>query len=405
MRPPRVRSTGGLLLVAVALTVPVSLGAQETRAVSGVVVDADTGAPVSGAVVTILGPGLSVVTDPEGRFEISGVPTGSLELVLRHIAYGEHTEALDVEPSGPLDFQIRVSSQAIELAPLGVEVRSREAQAQRASGTATNIIDQATIEAFAPRGLGVLPLLQARIPSLRVHGNCVEYRFLQQALVPDPQFPELVVATPCRDITVYVDGVPDVRGSSILGLLSPQDVEQIQVLSPSEAGLQYIDGGRGVILVETRQGSSRESPYRIHVNGFGWNEPESYPWLQVLGASALGTVAVAGLTSRTVFECSDEDPMLKSPRCHPTAGMAAALVTSAAISRVITRAVGRTDGSEGRTYPALLLGAATASAGYLLYLHGEKQGSDGSRAAGQIVLAVGIPLTLTLSDRVFRMLR
>ena len=51
------------------------------------------------------------------------------------------------------------------------------------------------------------------------------------------------------------------------------------------------------------------------------------------------------------------------------------------------------------------MGAAMASIGYVLYVHGENQDSDASRAAGQIVLAVGIPLTLTLSDRVFRMLR
>jgi hypothetical protein len=84
--------------------------------------------------------------------------------------------------------------------------------------------------------------------------------------------------------------------------------------------------------------------------------------------------------------------------------MAAALLTSA-ISRLLTRGAGRTPYSEGRTYPALLIGAATASIGYVLYLHGETEDSDTSRAAGQIVLAVGIPLTLTLSDRVFRMLR
>jgi hypothetical protein len=84
--------------------------------------------------------------------------------------------------------------------------------------------------------------------------------------------------------------------------------------------------------------------------------------------------------------------------------MAAALLTGA-ISGLFTRRAGRTPYSKGRTYPALLIGAATASIGYLLYMRGENEDSDTSRAAGQIVLAVGIPLTLTLSDRVFRMLR
>ena len=400
---PLLRGISGLLFV-LALAFPPSVGAQETRAVSGVVVDAESGAPVSDALVTIRGTGLSVVTDSEGRFEVSGVPVGSLQLVLRHVAYGEHAQPLEVEASGSLDFRIRVTSRAIELAPLGVGVASREARDQRASGTATHVIDRATIEAAPPSGQGLLPLLQGRIPGLRVEGSCVEYRNFRQTTIPEPGDPELRFNTPCRDITVYVDGVPDEQGSYLLGQLSPNDVERIEVLSGAEAGLRYMNGSRGVILVETRQGVITESRYRIHISGFGWDEPQSYPWLRVLGVSALANAAVVGLTSRTVFDCFEHEQFLTPLRCHAAGGVGAAFLTSAIVGAISHRA-GRTPYSEGRTYPALLMGAATASIGYALYLHGENQDSDASRAAGQIVLAVGIPLTLTLSDRVFRMLR
>jgi len=400
---PVLRGIAGLLFVQ-SLAVPPSVCAQETRVVSGVVVDAESGAPVSDALVTIHGTALSAVTDLEGRFEVPGVPLGSRRLVLRHVAYGEQDEPLVVGASGSLDFRIRISSRAIELEPLGVEVPSREAQAQRASGTATNVIDRVTIEAFAPRGQGLLPLLQGRIPSLRVLGNCVEYRFLQHAVLPDPRNPELLITVPCRDITVYLDGVPNMQGSALLQQLSPQDVERIQVLSPAEAGLQYVGGSRGVILVEMRRGVGRETPYRIHVNGFGWSEPQGYPWLRVLGVSALGNAVVVGVASRTLLHCGGNEESSGAPRCHDMAGMTAAFFTGA-MGPVITRWAGRTPYSEGRTYPALLAAAATASIGYMLYVHGENQNADASRAAGQIVLAVGIPLTLTLSNRVFRMLR
>lgn len=392
----------GLLFV-LALAVTRSVAAQETRAVSGVVVDAESGAPVSDALVTIRGTGLSVVTDSEGRFEVSGVPVGRLELVLRHVAYGEHAQPLEVEASGSLDLRIRVTSRAIELAPLGVEVASRGTRDQRASGTATHVIDRATIEA-APRGQGLLPLLQGRIPSLRVEGSCVEYRDFRQVSIPDPASPEVRIVTPCRDITVYVDGVPDEQGSYLLGQLSPNDVERIEVVSGAGAGLQYMNASRGVILVETRRGVIRESRHRIHITGFGWDEPQSYPWLRVLGVSALANAAVAGLTSRTVFDCDGHEGSLTPVRCKAAMGTGVAFLTSA-IGRAISHRVGRTPYSEGRTYPALLLGTATASIGYLLYVHGEKQDSHASRAGGQIVLAVGVPLTLTLSDRIFRMWR
>ena len=42
---------------------------------------------------------------------------------------------------------------------------------------------------------------------------------------------------------------------------------------------------------------------------------------------------------------------------------------------------------------------------FMLYLRGENQGSEASRIAGAAILAVGTPLMLTLTDRVFRRLR
>lgn len=401
---PQLRGISGLIFVVI-LALPLSVGAQETRVVTGVVVDAESGAPVSDALLTIPGTGLSVVTDPEGGFEVSGVPVGSQQLVLRHLAYGEHAQALMVGESGALDFRIVVSSRAIELMPLEVEVASREAQAQRASGTVTNVIDRATIEAFPPGGQGLLPLLQARIPGLRVDGGCVEFRRMQYRVASDETNPEVVVIVPCRDITVYVDGVPNREGSFLLRQLFLHDVERIEVLSPGEAGARYDTPGRGVILVETRRGVVTDARDRIHVNGFGWDEPEPYPWLRVVGLSALGTAAVAGLTSRAVFDCAGRPEERAAPlRCHAAAGVPGALLTSA-IGRVITHGAGRSRYTEGRTFPALLMGMATASIGYTLYLHGENQDSDASRTAGQIVLAVGIPITLTLADRAFRMVR
>lgn len=392
-----------VLLCVLGLAYPLSIYAQETRAVSGLVVDAESGAPVSDARITIEGTGRSVVTDPEGRFEVSGIPLGSLHLVLRHVAYGEHRQPLEVEASGSLHFQISVTSRAIELAPLGVEVLSREARDQRASGTATNIIDRAAIMA-SPLGQGLLPVLESRIPSLRVEDSCVEYRNFRFSTIPDPNSERRLVI-PCRDITVYLDGVPDTRGSSLLAQLSPNDVERIEVLSGAEAGLRYMNGSRGVILVETRNGVVTESTPRIHVTGFGWQEPQTYPWLRVVGVSALTNAAVAGLASRTVFDCGDLNPDSQRPaRCYSVAGVFGAALTSA-IGGAISRRAGRTAFSEGRTYPALLMGAAAASIGYMLYVHGEYHDSDSYRATGQIVLAVGVPLSLTFSDRVFRMLR
>jgi hypothetical protein len=167
--------------------------------------------------------------------------------------------------------------------------------------------------------------------------------------------------------------------------------------------LRYFDGGRGVILVELRQGVATASRPRIHVTGFGWSEPDPYPWLRVLGVSTLSSVAMAGLVSRGLLGCGEGEAWQTPARCTAMAGVSLGLVTSG-IGRLFVERVGSTSYSEGRTYPALLLGAVTASVGYALVLRGENEHIDGSRAAGYVVLGLGVPLTLTLADRVFRVL-
>lgn len=385
------------------LVAPVS--AQESRDIAGVVVDAESGEPVVEAEVAIGGSQLGAITDEDGRFEIASVPLGESQVIVRHVAYGEQSESLVLTAEGSSDLRILISSQAIELEALGVEVSGNEAFVQRSLGTAANVIDRAAIEAFGPRGEGVIPLLQSRIPSVKVQGGCVEYRVFQNEVFFDPNDPETLVTVPCRDITVYVDGMPQPGGSDFLRQLSPQDVERIQVLSPSEAGLQYAQGSRGVVLVEMRQGVVNDSPYRIHINGLGWNEPASYPWLRVLGGSALGNAAVVGLATTALLDCSGPlDAFGELPQCHAKAGLAAAALTGV-MGPVITRLVGRTEYSEGRTYPTLLAGVAMASLGYMLYVNGSTEGSDAMRTAGQVVLAVGMPVSLTFTNRLFRMLR
>ncbi len=387
-----------------------ALSAQEARVVSGIVVDSETGAPVADATVSVSvsvsGADLfeTVLTDDEGRFEIEAVPLGDQQLVLRHVAYGEHTETLVVGPSESLEFRIVVSTQAIELEPLEVEVSSTERAARRAFGTATTLIDRETIEAFPPSGEGLLPLLQARVPGLRVENQCVEYRFQQHLAMIDAEDPERSFVTPCRDVTVYVDGMPRPLGSEALRQLQLQDVESLRLLSPAEAGVQYMGGNRGVLLVELRQGVVQDTPYRVHLNGFGWEEPESYPWFRTLGGSALGNALVVGLATNTLLDCEEREAWPDPARCGGMAGMSAALLTGA-VAPVIARFVGRTAYSEGRTYPTLLTALATASAGYLLYTHGEREGSDAHRTAGRVVLAVGVPVTMTFANRLFRMLR
>ena len=55
--------------------------------------------------------------------------------------------------------------------------------------------------------------------------------------------------------------------------------------------------------------------------------------------------------------------------------------------------------------PGLIVGTISGAAGYLLLVRGQGTDSDFATHAGAVILTVGTPTLLTLSDRVLRILR
>jgi hypothetical protein len=395
-------------LLLLALVLPATLLAQETRVVTGVVVDSESGAGVADVLLTLPGTDIRAVTDPEGRFRIFGIPSERVELVLRHVGYGEHGF---VAAPGARDFRIRISSRAIELLPVVVEVPSAAEYARRASGNSLNAIERPLIEAYSQRGETFANLMR-EVPGIRVNRNCIEYR-LPSLVTNSGSAPATTnqpdVISPCRPITIYVDGMwMPTGGTELLQTLSLQELERIEVLSPSEAGVRYMDAARGVLVVETRRGraaGAADTPeVEIPVTGFGWDEAEPYRWARVLGLSAAGTAATMAL-AHTALDCGEDEAFLREgPQCEVWGGLGAGILTGT-ITGLVTRWAGGTPSSKGRVLPSAVLGTAMASIGYTLWIRGENVDSDISRRAGQVVLAVGVPISLTLSDRVFRVLR
>ena len=69
--------------------------------------------------------------------------------------------------------------------------------------------------------------------------------------------------------------------------------------------------------------------------------------------------------------------------------------------------VGATQWSRGRYFPAAMAGLISTTAGYVMVMRAEDPGykSDSLRIAGLLTMAVGTPVLLTLSDRLFRAVR
>src|SRR2546425_69703 len=100
------RANIGAVLALGALLVAPPLLAQQTAAVQGTVTDGASGAPISGAVVAVVGTTFQGVTNVLGNYRIAGVPAGAITIRVR----GASSISLSNEPLVYID-GIRVNSQ------------------------------------------------------------------------------------------------------------------------------------------------------------------------------------------------------------------------------------------------------------------------------------------------------
>jgi hypothetical protein len=384
--------------------------AQEPAAVAGVVVDAESNAPIPGVEIRILGSNLVALSGDDGSFLLAEIPRGSQRLVLRHIAYGEHERTLTLDEPGTLRFLIRMSREAIELEPLVVDVAGAYAdEVFRGGGNPANIIGAETIEAADRTGMTLMSLLR-QVPGVRVRGDdCLEYRLQGGGSAIGVRAPDLPPDTrnpTCREMAVFIDGVRVQESTDLLLDTYLSQLERIEVLSPGQAGVRYgVAGARGVLLLETKQGVAPELvPDRAKYTGFGWHDTRPYRWARVLGIS-LGThAAAAAFTFGTVIDC-DQYVALDAPTTCTSALAVGLGLMAGTVSGLLTGWAGKGEVTEGRTFPLLAVSAASATTSYLLIKNAEEADSGLAGVTGMALAAVGASILTTLTDRIFRVAR
>jgi Carboxypeptidase regulatory-like domain len=78
--------------------------------VNGLVVDARTNAPISGAVITI-DTVLTATTDSSGKFSIDKVPSGITDYGVQAKGYQPFTSSTNVEPGKPFQLNVTLAQQ------------------------------------------------------------------------------------------------------------------------------------------------------------------------------------------------------------------------------------------------------------------------------------------------------
>ena len=255
-----------LAVVALLAGAPQVLHAQQA-AVGGAVTDAQTGQPISGAQVAVRGTGIGTLTNNDGRYVLTNVPAGRVEIRVEYIGYSPQQQAITVTAgeTATLNFEMGITAiQLEELVATGYAQQTRREVSSAISSVGTQDLQNRPVAsldaALQGKAAGVQVIQNAGNP-----GNGITVRVRGNASISASNQPLYVV-----------DGVPIFREdfgqlglggqdmSAITGL-NPDEIESIDILKDAAASAIYGSrGSNGVVMITTKRGAAGAP--RITVN-------------------------------------------------------------------------------------------------------------------------------------------
>lgn len=225
------------------------------RAVKGKVTDADSGEPLIGASVSVVGTTRGTSTDVDGNFVLD-VPNGATQLRCAYTGYTEQTTTLGT--SNVVDFSLKPGSVLDEVVVIGYGV----AKKSDLTGSVASVNEK-----NFNKGLVTAPdqLIQGKVAGVQVinnsgqPGGATTVRIRGNSSIRTGNQPLFVVdgiqqlGTSSKPGT-NAGGLGATAGSNPLNYLNPNDIESIEVLKDASATAIYGSrGANGVILVTTKR--------------------------------------------------------------------------------------------------------------------------------------------------------
>lgn len=402
------------LLCLVILTAPLS--AQSTASVSGWVLDGGTREPIRTVRLRIEGLEATSSTDENGRFLLDSVPEGIRVLILDHLTYGTHRHFLNLRAGEPLEVEIRLTPEAIELEPLLVQTESARQRAARATGASVHVVNRDRIERALGTSRHLGDLVRQTVAGMHlsepnsVTGRvCLEFRAAASLSL---------MGSGCRSPQVFLDGVPITGPDAFYGLIALETIQRIEIIPPGEAGARYGTGSLyGVLLIDTRTPGLREFDQPREVM-LGPRRSRTFDWDQdsfghrskrsAAGAflgNAVGLAAGLAIARRCI-SLDHKDELVATCGSSSTVGAGALAVVLPALGSALgARWGGTTDASRGDLVPMMLTTGLMIFPGYVFALSTATGSGNSVNSVGAVFLVIGVPAMATIGDYLFRKLR
>ena len=233
-----------ILLVPMALC-GIVVTAQQT--VAGRVTDETTGAPVTGAAVTVNGSGTAALTDRKGDFRLTAT-AGSIVLQVSHPEYETRSLSADLPLRSPL--QMTLAPRARDIEEVSISTGYQKIPKERATGSFTTVSAKALEQQVST---GILERLESIAGGIMVDRgtSSAKTQIMVRGLstIRGPKSPLIVV-----DNFPYEGDISNIN---------PNFVESITVLKDAAAASIWGARAANGVIVITTKGSKFDKPLRI----------------------------------------------------------------------------------------------------------------------------------------------
>ena len=261
----------GFILVLALIAAPRAILAQTGR-VSGTVTDSATGQPIiSATVLVVASPNLAAITGSDGRYSISGIPAGLVQLSARRIGFAPVTRSVSVTAGETQMVNFALRAQATQLAAVvsvGYGSQNKRDVTGAVSAVTTEALERTPIVSLDQMLQGTSPGVDVTTASSEP-GGAMTVRIRGMSSITGSAEPLYVI-----------DGFPienDIDGQSAgnggrdrttpanpLAAINPSDIESITILKDASSTAIYgARGANGVVMITTKQGRGTKPTFTL----------------------------------------------------------------------------------------------------------------------------------------------
>jgi len=243
------------------------LMAQE-GSVSGRVTDLQTGDPLVGANVLVVGTNLGAATDINGEYSISRVPAGAQRLNANYIGFASNSSNTDIPVGGSATLDFGLSVAALNLNEVVVTGAGTAVEKSKI-GNSVGVVNMSSLEDAPITNFS--DILQGRekgvvmLPNGGLNGEGAQIRIRGTSTLSQSNEP-----------VIYLDGVrlDNTMGASFgggtpsrLDEINPDAIERVEILKGAAAASLYgTQAANGIIQIFTKQGAISKPQFTAEVS-------------------------------------------------------------------------------------------------------------------------------------------